>query len=343
MRLLILTQKMDINDPILGFFHNWVQKLASNFEKIWVVCLEKGKYHLPQNVEVFSLGKENKKSRFFYLVKFFNLCLFQSLNYDSVFVHMNQEYVLLGGIFWKFLGKKIYFWRNHPKGNVLTRTAVFLSEKIFYTSPESYTARFKNAEIMPVGIDTEKFKPGISNLRIKNSILSLGRISPIKNIEGMIKAVEILKQKGVGVKLDIVGDPVNKEDFSYLEQLKVAAGRLADSETIKFLSAVPNDKTPDLYRQHQLFLNLTPTGSFDKSILEAVACGCLPIVANQSLDSVFDELKTLTQPEQIADKISQWLNTESKIDSKKTEELQKYVLLNHSLSALIDQLVAQIK
>jgi len=25
---------------------------------------------------------------------------------------MNQEYVVLGGLFWKFLGKKIFFWRR---------------------------------------------------------------------------------------------------------------------------------------------------------------------------------------------------------------------------------------
>ena len=106
MRLLVITQKVDREDPILGFFHRWVEELAKRYTEVSVICLEKGKYNLPPNVRVFSLGKEERKNKFLYVLKFFRLCFFKSLDYNSVFVHMNQEYVLLGGLFWKLLGKK---------------------------------------------------------------------------------------------------------------------------------------------------------------------------------------------------------------------------------------------
>ena len=85
MRLLILTQKVDKEDPVLGFFHNWVTELSKKFEFIYVVCLEKGKFDLPDNVQVFSLGKEAGKSKIKYIFKFFHLCFLSSLNYEFHF------------------------------------------------------------------------------------------------------------------------------------------------------------------------------------------------------------------------------------------------------------------
>src|SRR3989338_7648361 len=61
MKLLIITQKVNQEDSVLGFFHSWIREFASRFEEVTVICLEKGVYNLPENVEVFSLGKEEYK------------------------------------------------------------------------------------------------------------------------------------------------------------------------------------------------------------------------------------------------------------------------------------------
>ena len=58
MKLLILTQKMDKNDDLLGFFHNWVSEFAKKCEKVTVISLGIGEYSLSDNVKVLSLGKE---------------------------------------------------------------------------------------------------------------------------------------------------------------------------------------------------------------------------------------------------------------------------------------------
>lgn len=59
MRLLIVTQKVDKNDPILGFFHRWIEEFSKHCEKLTVICLQAGEFKLPANVTVLSLGKEN--------------------------------------------------------------------------------------------------------------------------------------------------------------------------------------------------------------------------------------------------------------------------------------------
>jgi len=111
MKLLIITQKVDINDDILGFFHGWIEKLAEKFEQIIVICLQKGKYNLPDNVKVLSLGKEQYLyhshiiRRLVFLYNFYKDIFRERKNYDTILVHMNPIYVLLGGLFWKLWRK----------------------------------------------------------------------------------------------------------------------------------------------------------------------------------------------------------------------------------------------
>jgi len=99
MKLLILTQKIDINDPVLGFFHKWAEEFSKKYEKLTVICLEKGEYKLPDNVKVLSLGKETGKSRLKYVFLFYKYIWLERKNYDVVFAHMNQEYIILDGNF----------------------------------------------------------------------------------------------------------------------------------------------------------------------------------------------------------------------------------------------------
>ena len=96
MKLLIITQVIDKNHPVLGFFHRWVEEFAVHCEHVHVICLQKGVFDLPVNVTVHSLGKEDGVSRATYLLRFYKNIWQLRHEYDSVFVHMNQLYVLLG-------------------------------------------------------------------------------------------------------------------------------------------------------------------------------------------------------------------------------------------------------
>ena len=272
MKLLIITQKVDKNDPILGFFHRWVEEFAKNFEKITVICLENGEYHLPTNVKVLSLGKEEGKSKIKYVFKFYKYIWQERKNYDSVFVHMNQEYVLLGWKFWKLWGKKIFLWRNHAKGSWMTRLAVFFSNKVFCTSPQSYTAKFKKTKIMPVGIDTDFFEPDPSVVRKPNSVLLLGRISPVKKV---LEFVNWAKSKDLEAT---IAGPILAEDKEYGELVLKSL-----TPKIKYIGPVTQEEARRLYQSHEIYANFTPAGSMDKTIIEAAACEVKLEVRNPDL------------------------------------------------------------
>lgn len=338
MRLLVVTQKVDQNDPILGFFHEWVKEFAKHCEQVTVIALGVGKYDLPKNVRVFSLGKESRVSQLIYIKRFYEYIWSERENYDIIFVHMNQEYVLLGGLLWKLLGKKITMWRNHPSGNLLTKIAVVLSDKVFCTSGYSYTARYKKTSIMPVGINTNLFFRDTAIERKADSILFLGRISPVKNVEVFINALNILDKEGIDFTASIYGDSPEK-DKEYYKKVRLLTTDLEKKEKVFFHGGVPNSQTPLLYNQHELFVNATRSGSFDKTILEAMACECVVVVSNESLkdvlppSSLFKDVDAIDLARKLRVAISL-----SKKEKEEHERVLRQYAVRHDITRLAEQL-----
>jgi glycosyltransferase involved in cell wall biosynthesis len=246
MKLLICTQKVDRQDITLGFFHRWIIEFAQHFESVTVICLYEGEHDLPANVKVLSLGKERGKSHPKYILRFYKYILREIGNYDKVLVHMNQEYILLGGLLWKLFRKKVYMWRNHYDGTWLTDVAAVFCSKVFCTSRFSYTAKYKKTILMPVGIDTDFFKSNQAIKRIPQSILSQGRISPSKNIHIFIEVLGCLKGQGKTFTASIYGDPLPK-DAEYYSSLKKRVQELGLSNIAKFYPALRYRDLPDVY------------------------------------------------------------------------------------------------
>ncbi len=301
MKLLIVTQVIDRDDPVLGFFCRWVEEFAKHFERIEVICLKEGKHDLPENVRVHSLGKERGRPFFgslAYIARFKLLAWRLRHDYDAVFVHMNQEYVLIYGLVWKLLRKPVYMWRNHYAGSFATNVAVALCTKVFCTSKHSYTARFNKTELMAVGVDTQRFARDERITREPRSILFLARVAPSKRVEMLIDALKILHREGVEFSADIVGSPLPVHE-EYLASLKERAAPLGDS--VRFSPGVPNAETVRLYQSHEIFVNASPSGMFDKTIFEAAACGCAVLASSQDFaelagpDTYFDSSATLAE------------------------------------------------
>lgn len=345
-RLLICTQAIDLDDPVLGFFCHWVEEISKHSESVVVICLKEGRHNFPENVTIHSLGKEALKPKTYhlkpvaklqYVIRFYRLMWKLRKEYDAVFVHMNQEYVLLGGKLWGLWGKRVVLWRNHKKGSFLTRLAGRYSHTVCYTSESAYVASFKNAVRMPIGIDTDFFKPNISSN--PRSILSLGRLDPVKNAEVLVKALELLSNDGVKFTVDIYGDPTSgHEVYAHNIRSQMMASNLEGH--VRMHAGITHSHTPNIYRSHALYVNLTPSGSFDKTIGEAMASGLIVIVANESLRGVIDD--ELIAEADSAESVSRALRTALTISEERRSEIAKksrdYILNEHSLSLFIQKL-----
>ncbi len=340
MKLLIITQKVHYNDDVLGFFHGWINEFAKHCESVIVICLQKGDFDLPNNVRVFSLGKEEGVSRLKYVTRFYKYIWAERNNYDAVFVHMNQEYVLLGGFFWKLLGKKITMWRNHFAGNFLTRIAMALSEKIFCTSKYSFTALSPKTILMPVGINTDLFKKDDYVIKKPNSILFLARMSPIKRPHLIIEALRLIRIDGINFTASFCGNPAIK-DAQYLDSLKEKVKEYSLGDHVIFEKGVPNNETPPVYGAHTVFINPTPSGTYDKTIFEAMACESLVLTSNLNLNGQIDNTLLFKEDDvsDLAKKLKVILSFDNETKDRYGKFLRAYVIKHHSIELLVSKLL----
>ena len=346
MKLLVLTQKVDMNDDVLGFFHDWLKELSRHFSHIIVICLEQGVYDLPENMTVLSLGKEKSRNRIKYIYNFYRHIWNKRRDYDGVFVHMNAEYAALGGVFWRLSGKPAYLWYNHRKGGYWAEIARRLVNKIFCTSPYSYFASDRKSQLMPAGINTDRFIPAAETVSAKeNKLLFLGRISPVKNVAALIETMKIISEENIDVSLDIVGNPADTHDEEYLASLKAQAAGLIDSGKVKFLHGVPNREAVKEYQSRRFFINLTNSGSLDKTILEAMACGCLPLVSNLSFKGILPMGLIFVENDSVdlAAKINNALKLSLAEKESLAREFRLYVENNHSLASLAKKIRAEFE
>ena len=345
MKVLMVTQKVDTEDDLLWVYHNWIRSFAKKIEKLNVICLFLGKFNLPENVSVFSLGKESGRSKIKYLINFFYYIFRLRRDYDIVFVHMNKEYILLAGLLWRLMGKKIVFWYAHYHNDWQLKIAAFLSDKILTSVRSAFPFATKKLISVGQGIDVDFFKQNKEGYRIKKDLclLSLGRISPRKDIGTLIRAGALLKKENINFLLEIVGAPPLGQE-RYLADLKKAVEKNGLNERVRFLGRADQSQVLIYYNECDIFINLSETGFFDKTVLEAMACERPVLVCNKAFFDILPEAlqKLLIFKEQNEEDLMIKIKSLAKLEAYQKEaigkQLRELVVKNHSLPNLTEKI-----
>jgi len=122
-------------------------------------------------------------------------------------------------------------------------------------------AIFKNYETDSSLIDNSEFK-----------IVSVSRLEPVKNIEGIIKVIEKLKQQKYSIKYDIVGDG------SSAEILKELVKKLKLENEIAFIGF--QEETQKYYLNSDVYILNSISEGFSNSLLEAMYLKKMCITTN---------------------------------------------------------------
>jgi len=291
-----------------------------------------------------SLGKEKGVSRLKYLFNFYKYIFKYKKEYESVFVHMNQIYVILGGLLWKMMNKKIALWYAHGSVSNSLKVAEKITDIIFTSTPSGFRLKSDKIKIVGQGIDINIFKAN-KERRDKNifKIITVGRISLVKDHETLISAVEIIKNKIDNLKVDIVGDACTENDEKYLLKLKEIIKIKNLENIINFVGPLSNEAVVDCLQSSNLFVNMSYTGSLDKAILEAMSCGCSILTCNEAflaldLKNKEDLMFTKSNFQELADKILKYYSI-SEIDRG---NLESYLSVNIKENFSLDNLVNKI-
>ncbi len=342
MRLLVVTQTVDQNDPVLGFFHDWLALFAQHVESLTVICLYEGVHALPENVRVYSLGKERGvRSMFSYAVSFKLLAWKLRHDYDSVFVHMNPEYLLIAGPLWKLLGKRTALWYLHKSVTWRLRLGVLFADAVLTASEGSMRLSTRKKRVVGHGIDVATLRPMSVPPYPPLALLTVGRLSPIKRVHILIEALALVRVDGVDATLTIVGAAAGSEGAHYERELKEQATGLGVADRIVFLGAVPHSELSSLFAESHLFLHASATGSLDKASLEPLAAG-VPLIttdaelAGSGLDTIF--LAT-DSADSFAGAIRRAIGERVWDDAARRRAAHEYVVTHHELSQLIPRIL----
>lgn len=274
MKLLVITQKVDIDDDVLGFFHNWLRKLSPLVEELHVIANAVGAYDLPANVHVYSLGKEVGRGRLLRILRLWYFALRVLPRVDGIFVHMCPEYVRAIYPVNLLFRRPIAMWYAHVKVGTEAAWASKHVSKILSPSAESFVFDTEKLVATGHGIDTMLFSsvqlPGV---RATKKILAISRISRVKNIEVLIEAARVLVSRGeTGFSIDMYGKPARLEDDAYMDELKRSIEAYGLQAHFTWRGSIPQRNAPAAYRDADIFVRMQPGGGFGKTELEAMSC-----------------------------------------------------------------------
>ena len=156
--------------------------------------------------------------------------------------------------------------------------------------------------------------------------------------------MEVLQKSGLNIKLDILGDADSSDDKKYLENLIQKVKDKGLGEKINFVGSVPNKDIVNYLHQADVFVNTSQTGSLDKAILEAMACGLVVLSSNDSSRNIFggyrDRLFFKSKDsEDLARKISRIIKLSGSERIEIGKKLRETVVRGHNLEDLIKKII----
>jgi glycosyltransferase involved in cell wall biosynthesis len=269
-RLVFLTQSVDPAHPVLAATIPKVRALAQRVDEVVVLAQSADGAELPGNVEVRTFGATTRPAR----IAHFERELARALPGDAVVAHMIPAYVLLAAPLVRPRRIPLLLWYTHWKATAQLRAAARLATAIVSVDRRSFP--IDSAKVRPIGhgIDVSEFACSDRSGRSGVRALVLGRYSPAKGLETILRAGRDVD----GIELELHGAALNELERRHRAELERYGFELGD--------AVPREDVPQLLARADVLVNNMEAGAPDKVVYEAAAA-CLPVLAS---NPVFDEL-----------------------------------------------------
>src|SRR5512133_939489 len=269
-RLVFVTQSVDPAHPVLAATIPKIRALADRVEEVVVLAQSAANASLPANVEVRTFAARTQAGRAWR----FERELVRALPADAVLAHMIPVYVLLAAPLVRPRRIPLLLWYTHWKASAQLRAAERLATAIVSVDRRSFP--LDSAKVRPIGhgIDVSEFACEEREESDRVRALVLGRYSPAKGIETILRAVREID----GVEVELHGAALNELERRHRGELATLGVPLGE--------AVARAELPALFARSDVLVNNMEAGAPDKVVYEAAAA-CLPVLAS---NPVFDDL-----------------------------------------------------
>jgi len=148
-----------------------------------------------------------------------------------------------------------------------------------------------NIEVIPNGVDTERFKPGPARTGKEFRLLFVGRLRDFKGAQHVLEALGGAEELAP-VRFDIVGDGPYGGELERMARAKGLGGRVV------FHGWAAPEETPAFYREADAFILPSYAEGSPNVVLEAMASG-LPVIVSDGpglRESVRDGVEGFVTP-----------------------------------------------
>lgn len=323
MKLVVVTQRVDPDDPALGATVSMLRALAERVDELVVLTLVAREAGLPANVRVKTFAASTQALRGARFVA----ALAPELRRRPVAVlaHMSPIYAVLAAPLARPLRIPLLLWFTHWRSSKLLHAAERVSTAVLTVDRRSFPLESAKVHAIGHGIDVAAI-PCVEQSSGPLHLLALGRTSAAKGLGTLVEAVKLVD----GVELELRGPSLTDEERAY----RASLGHHVEDP-------VPRTQIAEVYARAGALVNNMRSGALDKVVFEAAA-SCLPVlVSNPGFDSLVAGIEPpLTFPQDdaqvLAERIRGLLDAGPEARARIGLELRARVERDHSVGHWAD-------
>jgi len=352
MRLIFVTQAVDVDDPILGATVAKLRTLAGRCGELVVLCDHVGRHDLPKNCRIRTYGASSRPARG---VRFLR-ALAPELRPlpDAIIAHMCPIFLVLAAPLARPLRIPLVLWYTHWTIDRTVRLATRLSNLVLSVDRRSFPLSSPKVKGIGHGIDVHEFaprEPPPANGRPLR-LLGLGRTSPSKGFGTLLRGLELARAAGVEATLELRGPSTTAEERGHRGELERLAEGPGLAGTVVIGEPVPRSDVPALLGGFDAVVNSTrgqtSGGALDKVVYESAASGVPVLACNPHFDRFLAGLPLELQfrsesPEDLARVLTGFAASSPESRLETGRELRRRVESGHSTESWADAVMASVR
>lgn len=289
--LILFNLETNSESKVLAAGIDWIRSLSPLFQNVYVFSTHIGVFTLPNNVKVFELGGGNFKNRFkWFMFNFYAIHLvFKMKKSTVIFHHMSHYSVIFPGIIFRLIGVNQGLWYAHAHKSISLSLAARIANSLFTSAPGAFPVKSKKISYLGQGVKIDDFQNAfkVDKNSHRTGIVSVGRISPAKNLETLLNSVPF----NFASKIEFLGGIENSDYHANLVALAQKKNLTLTFNYAKTYSEIPNYLVK--WRYYFCGTNV----AVDKAVIEAAAAGCIVLSLNKNvleltgMNEVYQKLK----------------------------------------------------
>jgi glycosyltransferase involved in cell wall biosynthesis len=341
--LVFVTQAVDPAHPALAATIPKIAALAERVDRVTVLSAAAVPGALPANCRVRVFGAGTKVGRGLRFERALAAELVRSRP-TGVLAHMAPIFAVLAAPLARPLGVPVLLWYTHWHASPTLRLAARVSNTILSVDRRSVPLANARVHAIGHGIDLREFEcrdhAGGDELRL----LALGRYSPAKGLDVVLRALRRVVDAGLGVRLAAHGPTLSDLERSHRAELERLVHELRLDDRVRLEGPVPRAEVPTLFAATDVLVNNMRAGAPDKVVYEAAA-SCVPVLASNPVFDRFlpEELRfSREEPASLAERITAFAELEPERRAELGQRLRERVAREHSVEHWADGVLAAL-